>query len=154
MRLDLHSGCQILKVHRSRFKLYNVDELKCPLCLLFVSVSQVHFLLCCPSFSDLRYEFIESKYFDNPYEYRFTLLLATRNERALKCLLCFYIKHSAEGKLCYREEQNVHYDLIFKDIIIIISFASALAPALFICNIPTSVICLLCVYCLIRLWTY
>ena len=72
----------------------NADELKSPLCLSAVD-NEVHFVLYCPAFDDLRYEFIESKYFINPCEFRLALLLATQNERALKNLaLC--IKHSAE----------------------------------------------------------
>ena len=53
--------------------------------------NEVHFVLCCPSFDDLRYEFIEPKYFNNPCEFRLALFLATQNERALK-------KHSTEEK--------------------------------------------------------
>ena len=65
-----------IKVIRSRFKLHNADELKCPLCLSAVD-NEVHFVLCCPAFDDLRYEFIESKYFNNPCEFWLALLLAT-----------------------------------------------------------------------------
>ena len=52
-------------MHKSRFKLHNVDELKCPLCFSALD-NEVHFVLCCPAFDDLRYEFKESKYFNNP----------------------------------------------------------------------------------------
>ena len=90
-------------MHKAGFKLYNADELKCPLCLSAVD-NEVCFVLRCPAFEDLRYEFIESKYFNNPCEFRLALLLATQNEHALKNLVCFCIKHSAEGKPCYREE--------------------------------------------------
>ena len=72
-------GVSDIKVHRSRFKLYNVDELKCLLCLSAVE-NEVQFGLCCPAFEDLRYEFIESKYFNNPCEFRLELPLATQNE--------------------------------------------------------------------------
>ena len=76
------------KVHRSRFKVYNVDELKCPLCLSAVD-NKVHFAVCSPAFDDLRYELIDPKYFNNPCEFRLALLLATQKEHALKNLaLC------------------------------------------------------------------
>ena len=81
-------GVSDIKVHRSKFKLYNVDELKCPLCLSAVE-DEVHFVLCCPAFEDLRYEFTESKYFNNSCEFRLALLLAAQNERALKNLALF-----------------------------------------------------------------
>ena len=73
-------GVSDIKVHILRFKLYNVDEFKCPLCLSAVD-NEVQFALCCPAFEDLRYEFIESKYFNNPCEFRLELPLATQNER-------------------------------------------------------------------------
>ena len=75
-------GVSDIKVHISRFKVYDVDDLKCPLCLSAVD-NEVHFVLCCPAFDDLRYE---PKYFNNPCELRLPLLLATQNERALKNL--------------------------------------------------------------------
>ena len=84
-------GVSDIKVHRTRFKVYNVDDLKCPLCLSAVD-NEVHFVLCSPAFDDLRYEFIERKYFNNPCEFRLVLLLATQNERALKNLALFVYK--------------------------------------------------------------
>ena len=87
----------VIKVHKSRFKFYNVDDLKCPLCLSAVD-NEVHFVLCCPAFDDLRYEFIEPKYFNNPCELRLVLLLATQNERALKNLALFVYKAFSRRK--------------------------------------------------------
>jgi len=57
----------------------NADELKSPLCLSAVD-NEVHFVLCCPTFDDLRYEFI------------------------VKIFQANIIKHSADGIPCYREE--------------------------------------------------
>jgi len=95
-------GVSDIKVHRSRFKVYNVDDLKCPLRLSAVDNEVIFFLLlCCPAFDGLRYEFIEPKYFNNPCKFRLALLLATQIERALKNLALFCIKHSAEEKPCY-----------------------------------------------------
>ncbi len=72
--------------------------------------NEVHFVLCCPSFDDLRYEFIEPKYFNNPCEFRLALLLATQNERALK-------KHSTEENPCYcvELEKDMIYIYIYKN---------------------------------------
>ena len=90
-------GVSDIKMHRLRFKLYNVDELKCPLCLSAVD-NDVHFVLCCPAFEDIRYEFIESKYFYNSCEFRWALLLATQNERAFKNLALFLYKTFSRRK--------------------------------------------------------
>ena len=81
-------GCQILKYIEEDLN-FIVDELKYPLCLSALD-NEVHFVLCCPAFEDLRHEFIESKYFNNPCKFRLTFLLATQNERALKNLYNLY----------------------------------------------------------------
>ena len=102
-------GVSDIKVHSSRFKVCNVDELKCPLCLSAVD-NEVHFVPCCPEFDDLRYKCIDPKYCNNPCEFWLALLLATQNEPALKNLaLC--IKHAAEEKPCYREELKRRYEI-------------------------------------------
>ena len=69
-------------LHRSRFKVYNVDDLKCPLCLSAVD----NFVLCCPAFDDLKYEFTEPKYFNNQCEF----WLATSAKLNTVCV--FYYK--------------------------------------------------------------
>ena len=61
--------------------------------------------------------------------------------------LCVFIQQKENPAVV--KNLNVHQELIFKNVITI-SFAYAFAPALCICYIPTSVICLLYVYCLIR----
>ena len=90
-------GVSDIKVHKSRFKFYNVDDLKYPLCLSAVD-NEVHFVLCCPAFDDLRYVFIEPKYFNSPCKFRLVLLLATQNELALKNLALFVYKAFSRRK--------------------------------------------------------
>ena len=80
-------GVSDIKVNRSRFKLYSMDEFKCPLCLSAVD-DEIHFVLCCPAFDDLRHEFIEPKYFNNPCEFRLALLLMNAPRKIL--LFCVY----------------------------------------------------------------
>ena len=74
-----------------------MDELKCPFCLSAVD-NEVYFVLCCPAFDDLRYEFIESKYFNNLCEFRLALLLAAQNERALNYFALFVYKAFSRRK--------------------------------------------------------
>ena len=45
-------GVSGIKIHRSRFKLYDADELKCPLRLSAVD-NEVHFVRCCTAFEYL-----------------------------------------------------------------------------------------------------
>ena len=144
-------GVSDIKVHRSRSKVYNVDELKCPFCLSAMD-NEVHFVLYCPASDELRYEFIDPKYCNSSCEFRLALLLATQNERGMKNLaLC--IKHSAEGEPCYREEfkctsridiQERYYNILC------ICFRSCLVHLLHsnISNLFTVCVCI--VYCLIR----
>ena len=90
-------GVSDIKVHRSRFKVYNVDELK-GLLRLSAANHEVHFVLCYHAFDDLKYEFIDPMYFNNPCEFRLALLLATQNERALKNLALFMYKAFSRRK--------------------------------------------------------
>ena len=60
--------------------------------------NEVRFVLCCPAFYDLRYEFIDPKYFYSPCEFKLALLLATQNERALKSLALFVYKAFSRRK--------------------------------------------------------
>ena len=103
-------GVSDIKVHRSRFKVYNVDDLKCSLCLSAVDY-EVHFVLYCPAFDYLRYEFIEPKYFNNPCEFRLALLLATQNERAPKNLALFVYKAFSRRKTLLLCRTCKRYDI-------------------------------------------
>ena len=106
-------GVSDIKVHRSRFKIYNVDDLKCPLCLSAEDY-EVHFVLCCPAFDDLRYEFIEPRYFNNPCEFRLVLLLATQNERAPKNLALFVYKAFSRRKTLLLCRTCKRYDIYIR----------------------------------------
>ena len=108
------------KVHRYRFKVYNVDELKCPYCL---SDNEVRFVLCCPAFDDFIYRFIQPKCFNNSCECRFALLLAKQNERILNNLALFLYKATTTTtttKTAIVKNLNVHYEPIIKNVIILI----------------------------------
>ena len=52
----------------------------------------------------LKIRVYNTKYCNNPSEFRLTLLFAKQNERAQNIFLCVCIKHSAEEKPCYGEE--------------------------------------------------
>ena len=68
--------------------MYNVDELKCPLCLLTVD-NEVHFVLCGLASDDFKFEFVEPTYLNNPCGFRLTLLLGPQNEYTLRNLALF-----------------------------------------------------------------
>ena len=63
--------------------------MNCPLCKS-ANEDEVHFVLCCPAFDDLRTQSIPLKYFRHPNLFRLGLLLATQNENILRNL-CVYL---------------------------------------------------------------
>ncbi len=82
-------GVSDIKVHRHRYKNLNIVDMNCPLCNS-ADEDEVHFVLCCPAFDDLRKQFIPLKYYRYPNLFRLGLLLATQNENILRNL-CVYL---------------------------------------------------------------
>ena len=66
---DFRSGISDLTVHFYRYRNHTESDLLCPLCREDVE-DEVHFLLKCPFFSELRREFIPPKSFRNPCTFR------------------------------------------------------------------------------------
>ena len=54
---------------------------------------EVHFVLCCPAFDDLRTQSIPLKYFRHPNLFRLGLLLATQKKISWETFVCICIKH-------------------------------------------------------------
>ena len=65
--------------------------MNCPLCNS-ADEDEVHFVLCCPAFDDLRKQFIPLKYYRHPNLFRLGLLLATQNENILRNLFVYLYK--------------------------------------------------------------
>ena len=55
-------GVSDIKVHCNRYKNLNIVDMNCPLCNS-ADEDEVHFVLCCPAFDDLRKQFISLKYY-------------------------------------------------------------------------------------------
>jgi hypothetical protein len=84
-------GISDLFVHSCRYKnLVNIN-LVCPLCRE-ATENEMHFLLCCPAFTDLRLKLIPEKYFRNPNLSRMNLLLASKNEETVRNLALYMYK--------------------------------------------------------------
>ena len=62
-----------------------------PFCSISIE-NEVHFVLCRPGLDDLRRRYIHSRYFNFPSDFRFTLLLSTKNERTLQNLALYLYK--------------------------------------------------------------
>ena len=73
-------GVSRLTVHSLRYRRIDERELQCPMCKSDVE-SEVHFVFCCPAYEDLRHSLIHPKFYNNPSDFRLTLLLASKNEQ-------------------------------------------------------------------------
>ena len=62
--------------------------MNCSLCLSAMD-NEVRFVLCCPAFDDLRYEFIESKYFKSHVNFVVTATSYTKRMRLEKSCFVF-----------------------------------------------------------------
>eukprot|EP00745_Piridium_sociabile_P025038 TRINITY_DN39641_c0_g1_i11.p1 TRINITY_DN39641_c0_g1~~TRINITY_DN39641_c0_g1_i11.p1 ORF type:complete len:155 (+),score=3.66 TRINITY_DN39641_c0_g1_i11:292-756(+) len=64
--IRLRLGVSQLNTHRLRFK-HNVTEenLSCPFCDFQIE-TEVHFVLQCPKYADLRQQYIPAKYYNTP----------------------------------------------------------------------------------------
>ena len=85
-------GISYIFVYSMRYKSsVTARKLMCPFCSISIE-NEVHFVLCCPGLDDLRRRYIHSKYFNFPSDFRFTLLLSTKNERTLQNLALYLYK--------------------------------------------------------------
>jgi len=66
-------------------------DLKCPLCGEAKEV-EVHFVLCCPMFDDVRKQFIPPKFCKPPFLFWLSLLLASTNQEIVRKLITFLYK--------------------------------------------------------------
>ena len=84
----LRFGVSDLRVHFYRYRHCRPQDLICPLCMNGVE-DEVHFLLSCPFYEELRSELIPRKYYSSPCLFRMQLLLASTSITVVKNL-CIY----------------------------------------------------------------
>ena len=82
------TGISDIAVHSFRYKNHSNADVICPLCKIEAE-SEIHFALCCTALDDLRRQFIQPKYFDNPDIFHLVQLLTTANEHILKDFAMF-----------------------------------------------------------------
>ena len=78
-----------IAVHRNRYKTVNTVNTNSLLCIS-ANEDKVHFVLWCPTFDDLRKQFIPLKHYSLLKLFRLSILLATQNEISWKTLECNY----------------------------------------------------------------
>ena len=100
MNLDKHlkfimtrfrCGISEIAVHHFRYKKHSRVDLICPLCKNGIE-DEVHFVFCCPILINLRKQYIPVKYYRYPCQFRFSLLLSSRNENIVRNLSIYTYK--------------------------------------------------------------
>jgi len=82
-------GVSDIATHHYRYRFSLPDDLRCPLCKN-ATENELHFVLCCPFFNNLRHDLIPLKFHRNPNAFRLSLLLASTQENTVKNL-CVYL---------------------------------------------------------------
>ena len=85
-------GISKLNVHHYRYRNVHQRLLLCPYCKN-ADENELHFILVCPLFDDLRRQYIPEKYFRMPNQFRLTLLLNNRSDKVVENL-CKYVYHA------------------------------------------------------------
>lgn len=75
----LRLGVSQLKTHKLRFYTGTNVDLSCPFCQ-HVDESEVHFVLVCPKYQDIRDDYLPRKFYANPNLHRLSILLASTNK--------------------------------------------------------------------------
>ena len=84
-------GVSDIATHSLRYKNAQSNCFLCPLCKN-ANEDEVHFVLVCPFFSNLRKSLIAEKYHRSPNSFRLTLLLASTHEKTVRNLCAFLYK--------------------------------------------------------------
>ena len=86
-------GISDIAQHHYRYKNHSEMDLICPLCGNGKE-DELHFLLICTAFSNLRTKYIPLKFFRNPNWFKLSLLLASEKETIIKNVSIFLYKAS------------------------------------------------------------
>lgn len=82
-------GVSEINLHANRYKQTNENVLLCPLCKS-AKEDEVHFVLCCPFYSELRKIYIANKFIRKPNLFSLNILMASTNHESVK-KLCIYL---------------------------------------------------------------
>ena len=77
--LRIRLGVSQLRSHRLRFARNTEVDLACPFCNNEIE-SEIHFILSCPMYNDLRDKYIPRKYVRCPSLFKLSMLFASENK--------------------------------------------------------------------------
>ena len=84
-------GVSDINVHFYRHRNNSEKDLLCPLCNKHKE-DEVHFVLCCPFYENMRRELIAEKYFRNPNTFKFNILMASESTTTTRKLAIYLYK--------------------------------------------------------------
>ena len=90
---QFRTGVHNLEIEKGRYTNTPRNERLCKVCSLNQVEDELHFVLVCPAYSDLRLQYIPSKYLINTSIHKLYVLLANRNEKCIKNVAT-YICHA------------------------------------------------------------
>jgi hypothetical protein len=82
-------GVSDIAVHYAKYRFYGNVNLLCPVCLE-AEENEIHFILVCPFYQNIRKELIPAKFTRSPNAFKLLLLFSSRNENLI-LKLCVYM---------------------------------------------------------------
>ena len=93
-------GVSSINVHYFRYRNYDERQLLCPFCQN-VEENEVHFVLCCPLYENIRRHYIKEKYYRVPNIFKLRILLCSKNEKVVEDLCRFlYVAFKRRETFC------------------------------------------------------
>ena len=86
---SFRSSSHDLEIERGRYNNIERSLRLCRLCEDNCIEDEYHVLLCCDIYSDLRVLYLPYKYFTNPTQHKFAILMATQNEKLIKSVATY-----------------------------------------------------------------
>ena len=78
-----------LEIEKGHYNNIERNQRLCRICNDNSIEDEYHVLLCCDQYIDLRVTYLPCKYFTNPTQHKFTILMATQNEKLIKSVATY-----------------------------------------------------------------
>ena len=85
----LRFGVSRINTHHYRYRNVSPETLVCPFCKVG-NETEIHFILCCPLYEEIRKQYIKPKFWRNPSNLKLNILLSSSNYKAVEDL-CRYL---------------------------------------------------------------
>ena len=82
-------GVSRINTHHYRYRNVSPEALICPFCKV-ENETEIHFILCCPLYDEIRKQYIKPKFWRNPSNLKLNILLSSSNSKAVEDL-CRYL---------------------------------------------------------------